>query len=279
MLRRIFSRSVVSVSTLARPQRPLLQPPWRALCSGASKGDGDGNDGNGKPPSDDSVLEAEPVEDVEEGTYGSLVKHDQHNISTMPPVLAFPFSNRPLFPGVYQPCEVTHDGLVAALVAAKVSSNPYVAVFLPRPNPETGVAPELTNITDPSEVHEVGTLAQITRLTQTPRGVQILLLGGRRVTMQRVVQNTPVMLAKVAEAKDVVDEPDAGPSLAKAYAMEVMQTIKEILKLNPFFKEQMQMILERTEIHESGKLEDFGAALTTADAQALQEVLSTLIAC
>jgi len=241
MLRRIFSRSVVSVSTLARPQRPLLQPPWRALCSGASKGDGDGNDGNGKPPSDDSVLEAEPVEDVEEGTYGSLVKHDQHNISTMPPVLAFPFSNRPLFPGVYQPCEVTHDGLVAALVAAKVSSNPYVAVFLPRPNPETGVAPELTNITDPSEVHEVGTLAQITRLTQTPRGVQILLLGGRRVTMQRVVQNTPVMLAKVAEAKDVVDEPDAGPSLAKAYAMEVMQTIKEILKLNPFFKEQMQV--------------------------------------
>ena len=58
--------------------------------------------------------------------------------------------------------------------------------------------------------------------------------------------------------------------------MEVMQTIKEILKLNPFFKEQMQMILERTEIHESGKLADFGAALTTADAQALQEVLSTL---
>ena len=41
----------------------------------------------------------------------------------------------------------------------------------------------------------------------------------------------------------------------------------------------MQMILERTEIHESGKLADFGAALTTADAQALQEVLSTLIAC
>ena len=242
MLRRALSRSVVSrVITLARPQRPLLQPPWRALCSGASKGDGDGKDGNGKPAADDSVLEAEPVEDVEEGTYGSLVKHDQHNISTMPPVLAFPFSNRPLFPGVYQPCEVTHDGLVAALVAAKVSSNPYVAVFLPRPNPETGVAPELTNITDPSEVHEVGTLAQITRLTQTPRGVQILLLGGRRVTMQRVVQNTPVMLAKVAEAKDVVDEPDAGPSLAKAYAMEVMQTIKEILKLNPFFKEQMQV--------------------------------------
>merc|ERR1719482_627324 len=72
-------------------------------------------------------------------------------------------------------------------------------------------------------------------------------------------------------------EPDgAAKSVAKAYAMEVMQTIKEILKLNPFFKEQMQMILERTEVHEAGRLADFGAALTTADAEALQEVLGTL---
>ncbi len=32
------------------------------------------------------------------------------------------------------------------------------------------------------------------------------------------------------------------------------------------------MILERTEIHETGKLADFGAALTTAEPGQLQEV-------
>ena len=85
------------------------------------------------------------------------------------------------------------------------------------------------------------------------------------------------MLVKVEEAlEEAGGEGGAEPSLAKAYSMEVMQTIKEILKLNPFFKEQMQMILERSEIHEAGKLADFGAALTTADAQSLQEVLGTL---
>ena len=111
----------------------------------------------------------------------------------------------------------------------------------------TGEQPELSNVTDPSQVHEVGTLAQITRLNQTPKGVSVLLLGGRRVTLDRVVQSAPVLLAKVEEAKDISDDNErTGPSLAKAYAMEVMQTIKEILKLNPFFKEQMQMILERT---------------------------------
>jgi len=269
--RRAFGGGVALARASVR--RPLQTPQWRALCS-AKGGDGD-NPSDGSSQHDDDIPVAEPIDNHDEAE-GALMRGDVQNIDAMPPVLVFPFSNRPLFPGVYQPCEVTDESLVAALVAAKVSANPFVGVFLPRPTEETGQSPELSNISDPAEVHEVGTLAQITRLTQTPRGVQILLLGGRRVTMERVVQTAPVMLAKVAEAKDVVDEEDQGPSLAKAYAMEVMQTIKEILKLNPFFKEQMQMILERTEIHESGKLADFGAALTTADAQSLQDVLSTL---
>jgi Lon protease-like protein len=219
----------------------------------------------------ENVLPADDADDVGSADEdGSLMKYSD-SISTMPPVLVFPFSNRPLFPGVYQPCEVTHEGLVAALVAAKASHHPFVGVFLPKLN-ENGEQPELSIVTDPAQVHEVGTLAQITRLTQTPKGVQILLLGGRRVTLDRVIQSTPVMLAKVEEAADEAETSPNGPSLAKAYSMEVMQTIKEILKLNPFFKEQMQMILERTEMHESGKLADFGAALTTADAQDLQQV-------
>jgi ATP-dependent Lon protease len=170
---------------------------------------------------------------------------------------------------------VKDEGLVAALIAAKASHHPYIGVFLPVPD-EDGETTELASVTDVEQVHKVGTLAQITRLTQTPNGVQVLLLGGRRVTLDRVVQAEPVMLAKMGEAQDENPEDSDGVSLAKAYSMEVMQTIKEILKLNPFFKEQMQMILERTEIHESGKLADFGAALTTADAQSLQGVLATL---
>jgi hypothetical protein len=60
------------------------------------------------------------------------------------------------------------------------------------------------------------------------------------------------MLAKVSEAEDVPDELGDGPSLSKAYAMEVMQTIKEILKLNPFFKEQMQVWQAMGEIPAEG---------------------------
>ena len=209
----------------------------------------------------------------------TLVKFDPSRVDSTQPVLVFPFSTRPLFPGVFQPCEVTHEAMAAALVAAKASSHPYIAVFLPRAD-DDGKTVEMATVADPEQVHEVGTLAHIMRLSQTPRGVQVLLAGGSRVRITRVAQSEPVLLANLEEA---VDEPvgdvvtdTAAASLGKAYAMEVMQTIKEILKLNPFFKEQMQLLLERTEIHEAGKLADFGAALTTADAQALQEVLGTL---
>jgi len=301
--------------------RARLAPPpsalRAALCSssgGSGSSSDSGNDGNGKskplpakPIADaeaDANAEADAIDadadaypgsivedgggetevevmnaDVEDGE-GGLTKYDPENISTMPPVVVLPLNTRPLFPGIFQPCEVTDHRLVQALNAAKASHHPYVGVFMPRDlsgKGESAVQP----VADASELHGVGTLAQIMRLSPTPQGVQVLLVGGKRVTIDRVVatpglDDARVLEVKVKEAKDEIESDGAGPSLAKAYAMEVMQTIKEILKLNPFFKEQMQMILERTEVHEAGKLADFGAALTTAEPSALQEVLGTL---
>jgi len=264
----------------ARGAPPRQAAPWRALASSSSgdRGGHGSDDGDSNYPPVEEIDAAGEVEAGEMSEEGTIVKYDSRNIDFMPPVLVFPFSNRPLFPGVFQPCEVTDEGTCAALIAAKASAHPNVAVFMPRRAEGQPIGAELPTVTDAAQVHEVGTLATIQRLSATPKGVQLLLLGDRRITIDRVVQNAPIMLAKVREAKDdySTDGEEEGPSLAKAYAMEVMQTIKEILKLNPFFKEQMQMILERTEIHEFGKLADFGAALSTADAAALQEVLSTL---
>ena len=235
--------------------RPGMLIP-RFLCSSSDDSGGDGDDkaakkrfGKKKPPpaaaaevdmdadpdaevvSSDAEAEPEYLESPPEGALpvdeGSadregdgLVRFGPDNISTMPPVLVFPFSNRPLFPGVYQPCEVTHEALSAALVAVKASSHPYVAVFLPKADEATGEQPELANVTDPSQIHEVGTLAQITRLSQTPKGVQVLLLGGKRITLGRVLQSEPVMLAKVVEAEDEARR-GRRPLPRQAYSMEV----------------------------------------------------------
>ena len=261
-----------------------------ALCSSSSSNAGDGNgggDGNGKKkPAPAAVAEVDGEADADVELYDetegvrlvdvqdggvdgempddateALQKYDPDNISTMPPVVVFPFATRPIFPGIFQPCEVIDPRLVAALTAAKASHHPYVGVFLPRDKGEAGKGDsgkDVVPINDPSELHEVGTLAQIMRLSPTPQGAQVLLVGGRRVTIDKVISSPAtgkgeVLEVKVKEAADEVEPDGADPSVAKAYAMEVMQTIKEILKLNPFFKEQMQMILERTEVRAAGK--------------------------
>ena len=61
----------------------------------------------------------------------------------------------------------------------------------------------------------------------------------------------------------------------KAYAISIISTIKELLKLNPLFKEELQIFLGHSDFTEPGKLADFAVALTTASREELQDVLET----
>jgi ATP-dependent Lon protease len=61
----------------------------------------------------------------------------------------------------------------------------------------------------------------------------------------------------------------------KAYSISIITTIKELLKLNPLFKEELQIFLSHSDFTEPGKLADFAVALTTAGREELQDVLET----
>ena len=64
--------------------------------------------------------------------------------------------------------------------------------------------------------------------------------------------------------------------LIKAYSNEIVATLREVVKLNPLFKEHMQYFAERIDIHNPYKLADFAASVTTADALDLQRVLEEM---
>jgi ATP-dependent Lon protease len=61
----------------------------------------------------------------------------------------------------------------------------------------------------------------------------------------------------------------------KAYSISIITTIKELLKLNPLFKEELQIFLGHSDFTEPGRLADFAVALTTASREELQQVLET----
>ena len=217
-----------------------MRPHAAAFCSKAN-GDGEEGDGNGNGAASGDVASMEVDPDDK-----TLVKFDPSRVDSTQPVLVFPFSTRPLFPGVFQPCEVTHEAMAAALVAAKASSHPYIAVFLPRAD-DDGKTVEMATVADPEQVHEVGTLAHIMRLSQTPRGVQVLLAGGSRVRITRVAQSEPVLLANLEEAVDepVVVTDTAAASLGKAYAMEVMQVSAQFCAILRNSRNSLTAVLSR----------------------------------
>ena len=104
-------------------------------------------------------------------------------------------------------------------------------------------------------------------------GAQIILsMEGRiRITEQASKKAKDLMAHVAYHTDDVVLTKEL-----KAYAISIISTIKELLKLNPLFKEELQIFLSHSDFTEPGRLADFAVALTTATRQELQEVLETL---
>jgi ATP-dependent Lon protease len=93
----------------------------------------------------------------------------------------------------------------------------------------------------------------------------------KRLRILKPVENAKILKAKVGYFED---NPVLTEEL-KAYAISIISTIKELLKLNPLFKEELQIFLSHSDFTEPGKLADFAVALTTASREELQDVLET----
>lgn len=60
--------------------------------------------------------------------------------------------------------------------------------------------------------------------------------------------------------------------MVKALSNEVVGVIRDLVRMNPLFREQTQYFTARVDMGDPFKLADFAASLTTADGPELQEV-------
>ena len=103
-------------------------------------------------------------------------------------------------------------------------------------------------------------------------GVQVVLNMEQRLTITKEVKSSKYLKAKVAYHDD---DPAVVSKEIKAYSINIITTIKELLKLNPLYKEELQVFLGHSDFAEPGRLADFAVALTTATREELQDVLET----
>jgi len=199
----------------------------------------------------------------EPGTTGtSLILPDKH----LPAHLTLlPIPNRPVFPGQVLPVILKREPWEAALKQLSQAEQPFMGLlFCGEQDPER---------IDTAIMPRIGSAVRILRAQVVDDHVQLIVQGLKRFRVQR-------WLSKSLPYKAEVDYPDLGDDIksdeVRAYALAILNAIKELLPLNPLYGEEIKQYLGHISPDQPSRLTDIAAALTSAGGVELQPILETL---
>jgi ATP-dependent Lon protease len=183
-----------------------------------------------------------------------------------------PLLSRPIFPKMMVPLAVEDAVLKNMLSATAASSSKFIGLLLAKGETENA---ERHIPRKASELHTVGVVAEILQTNQTAPDAPLQLMVGvlERFKVAGVIAEDPVITVRpdyIIETE--MEENDE----LRAYSLSIITAIKDLLQLNPLFKEELNLFLTRSNVRDPGRLADFAAAMTTAGGQDLQEVLAAL---
>ncbi|KAG2430217.1 hypothetical protein HXX76_010316 [Chlamydomonas incerta] len=199
-------------------------------------------------------------------------------------VFVVELSRKPLFPGIYTPVIISkNEALVKEIMdVKKQGAHAYVGAFLKRPEQPLGLAAAAaageTGVRDAaSHLYDIGTFAQVHTVLagDSPDSAQLLLLGHRRIRKTGVISADPLRV----HVDHLRDESYTSDDILKATSMEIVNTMRDLLQLNPLYGEQFRTLLSLTgsiDLQDMSRLVDAAASLTSADDTTLQTVLETL---
>lgn len=214
---------------------------------------------------DDNTIEQE----LENAMLDSISKasKDSEILEECPEVLdVFPLLRRPFFPGMAAPLMIEPGPFYETLKRIAKTDHKSVALLLSKKENK-----DIYKLSV-KDLYKIGVLARVLRIIPMEKGgAQIILNMERRIKVVKAVGSAKTLKAKVSYHED---KPKLTDKL-KAYTISIISTIKELLKLNPLFKEELQIFLSHSDFTEPGKIADFAVALTTAARTELQDVLET----
>ena len=195
---------------------------------------------------------------------GSEVQLREHMLPNHINIL--PLAQRPVFPGIAIPMTFSGNDKVKALKKAMDENEGYIGLVLAQEYREEDYTE--------SELYEVGTIYQIMRMNPIAPGViQVLGRGIARFKKKAAITIKPEIRWEVQYFPKQRQQSD--PDL-KAYMMAISSEIKELLKLNPLFKEQVNMVVSQLNNDTPGTTMDVISNLLSSDADVLQQLLETI---
>jgi len=177
-----------------------------------------------------------------------------------------PLNKRPYFPGMAAPILIEKGNYYEVLKI--VSKTPHKSLGLFLTKKEDADIYKL----EPQDLYDVGVVARILRIIPLDQGgAQVVFNMEKRISIEEMSKGK-FLSAKVKYHED--PPIDQLPKEIKAYSINIITTIKDLLKLNPLFKEELQIFLSHSDFTDPGRLADFAVALTTASRDELQEILA-----
>lgn len=192
--------------------------------------------------------------------------HDGDKPAKLPKRLyLLPLVERPFFPPQTVPILLDIDPWLKTIEKASESKTPMLGLVLTRA--------ETSDDATPKDMFSVGTAIRLHQPTETEEQVQVIAEGVTRFKIKKWIHKTPPFLVEVEYPDDIQS---AKPEQDKAYSVAIINTLKELIPLNPLYSEELKFFLKRFIPNDPSHLADFAASLTSATRDELQNILSTL---
>ena len=185
---------------------------------------------------------------------------------TLPTTLyILPLSERPFFPAQTQPLLMNKEPWMETVKAIGDSDHHLVGLIMTDDHE--------SKLPAPGDFRDIGTVIRMHHPMHSDGKIQFIAEGVRRVRIVKWVSEVPPYQAVVEYPRETTKASD---DELKAYAIAIINIIKELLPLNPLYNEELKFFINRFGPHEPAALTDFAASLTTAKPIELQEILESL---
>ncbi len=180
-------------------------------------------------------------------------------------LIIIPILHRPVFPGIMVPLTFTGDHFIKAIETANESENRVFGVVFVKKKNNRDIFK--------SDFFPVGTVMKIIKINYiADNTIQVFAQGLERFSKLSLAWERPLLRWKVKYHYEKKVKPD---DELKAYAMSIMSSLKELLKNNTLFQEQLKIIMTQISYENPGHLLDMVASILNSHPRKLQEVLET----
>ncbi|HUW99019.1 MAG TPA: endopeptidase La [Acidiferrobacter sp.] len=180
-------------------------------------------------------------------------------------IQVLPITNRPFFPAQVIPLVLDREPWSRTIELAMETPHKLVGLVLVRKDTAVDVGTQ--------DFYNMGTACRIHKVVQNEDKMQVFVEGLQRFRIEQwLSQERPFAV----RARYFPEGDDRETQDSKAYSVAIINTIKELLPLNPLYGEELKFFLTRFGPDEPSRLGDFAASLTTANKEELQDVLKTI---